>query len=109
MRAIRFEHAEEFERRVTPFLIRHEAENNHFLVLMSRFKEQADTVLCAVEEGGEIVAVATMTPPWHLIISQASPVAAARLADLLSDQHVAVPGIQGVREGVNAFIERWTQ
>jgi predicted GNAT family acetyltransferase len=107
MRAIRIENADEFERRVTPMLLRHEAENNAFLGLMERFKTQADVVLCAVEDSGEIIAVATMTPPWHMLISRCPPVAAERLADFLGDQHIDVPGIQGIAECANVFASRW--
>ena len=109
MRAMRFHGGEEFERRVTPMLLAHEAENNHFLGLMKRFKTQADAVLCAVEDRGEIIAVATITPPWHMLITRCPRGAAECLVELLISQRISVPGVQGEFGSARAFADCWTQ
>jgi predicted GNAT family acetyltransferase len=109
MRAIRFKNAEDFERRATSMLLRHEAENNAFLGLIERFKAQPDTVLCAVQDDGDVIAVATMTPPWHMLISRCSPDAAQCLADFLTEQKIDLPGIQGDIDSVASFSARWEQ
>ena len=63
MHVERFHDRDFYASRVEPFLLQHEAENCFFLGQIAHLNEIGDKVLLAVEESGEVVAVATMTPP----------------------------------------------
>ena len=106
MRAVRFHDAAAFAARVTPMLMRDEPANHFFLGQLEQLKSKPDAVMCAVEDGDDVVAVATMTPPWHMMITPASPEAARALAEDLHAKGTAIPGIQGDRGAAEAFAGR---
>src|SRR5690349_5398650 len=103
----RFQDRDSFARHVTPFLLEREAENNFFLGLVSRAYLDAATVLCAIEEGSDVVGVATMTPPWHMMVTKMPPKGAEMLARWLAREAIDVPGIQGDDETIGPFIAMW--
>jgi predicted GNAT family acetyltransferase len=103
----RYTDRDDFARRVIPLLLTREAENNFFLGLLSQPQRYPGIVLCAVEEGDDVIAIATMTPPWHMVISRAPDAAAQRLAEFLTEQKIPVPGVQGDATTVETFAARW--
>ena len=94
---------------VTPCLLCHEAENNFFLGMMSQWHRYPDRLLCAARDNNDVVAVATMTRPWHLVITRCAAQAAEAIAEYLNSQNIFVPGVQGDTTTAEAFARRWLQ
>ena len=109
MRVERFRDARAFANHATAMLMRDEPANHFFLGQLQQLESKPDAVMCAVEDGVDAVAVATMTPPWHMMITPASAEAAAALAEYLHESRVPLPGIQGDRGVANVFAGRWVE
>lgn len=112
MRIERHTDVRTFFDRVEPFLTRNEAENN----LQLGFREPLERdpfiwgpeapVLLAVVDGDEVVAVATRTPPYPLVLSFVHDLRAVGvLADELRGE--ALPGLTAPVRAGEAFLERW--
>src|SRR3954447_14051574 len=99
MRIERHREPAEFFALVAPFLERREAEHNLQLGFRQRLEVDrhafgaADPLLyAALDEAGNVAAVATQTPPFGLVLSQvADPAVVGALADPLAPhaQHTA--------------------
>ncbi len=105
-----------------PLLLRKEAEYNLLLGIMNALAEQErsgkrpimarpiDSVahLMTVERAGEVVGCALRTPPYRLVISEASDGALDALADHLAEVDPTLPGVHGPTAGSIGFADRWT-
>jgi len=100
---------------VAPFLERREAEHNLQLGFRARLEADrhafgpADPLLYAVlDEDGSVTAVATQTPPFGLVLSEArDPAIVNALAERLAADGAKLPTASGPVEVARAFAERW--
>jgi uncharacterized protein len=110
-----FSDAGQFLDRVQPFLVRREAEHCLILGLLDglRAGEQfgsAPPLMASVEDGGEVKAVALMTPPHNLILSwTADDSALDAIADELHSKGVAIPGVNSSAEIAGRFALKWSE
>jgi len=110
-----FSDAGEFLERVQPFLVRREAEHCLILGLLDglRSGEQWGSdppLMAAAEEGGEVKAVALMTPPHNLILSwTADDSALDAIAHDLHARGVATPGVNSSAEIARRFALKWSE
>jgi predicted GNAT family acetyltransferase len=117
MEVKRFSRADEFGRRVEPFLVAREAENCLALGIISGLpssSELADVFLAALEQGGAVMGIALMTPPHNLVVSRVVPEelsadALGILAYELRSIHERVPGVIGPAAVSRAFAEAWRE
>ncbi|MEV1118923.1 GNAT family N-acetyltransferase [Actinosynnema sp. NPDC049800] len=68
--------------------------------------EDEPPLLVSVSEDGVLVAAALRTPPWPLTLSGVAPEWAEVVADALAGD-VELPGVNGPRESVEAFVVAW--
>ena len=109
MRVERFHDRDAFAARVEPFLLEHEAENCFFLGQIAHLRDVGDKVLVAATDDSEnVAAVATMTPPRHMVITRGPGEAIAAIVDYFIDHRIEVPGIGGRRASAETFAQRWT-
>jgi len=100
----------EFAAIATPLLLRDEAENCFWLGLLSDAADLARHTMCLVrDDSNACVAIATMSPGRHMVVSRAPDAAAIALAQHLHLNAIALPGIGGVRESAQAFAGEWTR
>jgi len=110
-----FSDAGEFLERVQPFLVRREAEHCLILGLLDglRSGEQWGSdppLMAAAEEGGEVKAVALMTPPHNLILSwTADDSALDAIAHYLHARSIAIPGVNSSAEIARRFALKWSE
>ena len=107
MHVEQFHDPEPFAAAVTSCLLRHEAENNFFLGMMGQWERYPDRLLCAVRDNDEVVAVATMMRPWHMLTTRCGSDVAEALVDFLHGEKIVVPGIQGDATAAESFARRW--
>jgi predicted GNAT family acetyltransferase len=109
MKVQAFEDPKEFGRRVTPLLLRHEAQNCFFLGQISTLAAPTETLLLAItDHDGEVVGVANRTPPdYPLMISDLSPGTVAALADHLRARRINLSGVNGPPS--EEFARAWLQ
>jgi len=101
---------------VAPFLERREAEHNLQLGFRARLEADRhafgprDPLLYAVLDGrGDVVAVATQTPPFGVVLSEIDdPAIVDRLADRLAEDGAELPTAGGPVVVSRAFAERWS-
>ncbi|MGQ0670757.1 MAG: GNAT family N-acetyltransferase [Actinomycetota bacterium] len=98
--------------RVAQHLLRDEARHNlHFGICDSLIEHQgayAEFSLWLVEDDGEPVAAALMTPPYNLVVTQPTAEGAlGLLARTLHDEGVALPGVTGAVPEVQEFVGAW--
>lgn len=103
-----------FFRRVERFLAAREAQHN----LMLGFRESLerdphafgrdDPLLLAFVEGDEVVAAATQTPPFNLVLSEIDDLG---WVDALADDLAGapLPGVLGPKAAAARFAERWAE
>jgi predicted GNAT family acetyltransferase len=92
-----------------PFLLRREAENCFFLGQLTQLKDPVEAVLLVLWDGPEVVAVASMTPPRHLMMTAAPPPAARAVVDYLRVHQIAVPGVGGPTATAETFANHWCE
>jgi predicted GNAT family acetyltransferase len=112
MEVRRSDDAGAFAERVRPFLLRDEARHNLVLGVLDTLVRHPDVypefMLWTLEDEGEIVAVATRTPPFNLLISQPGRPGAGRgMAEALHGAGVELPGVTGARPEAEEFAARW--
>jgi predicted GNAT family acetyltransferase len=119
MRVITFDTPAAFADRVTPLLVRREAENNLILGRLSEFASgdapAPGTLLLSIEEdgGGELpkgepVAAAVMVPPNPLVMTRASTGAIDALVRHLVEQCVRLPAVAAPDATARAFALAWS-
>jgi len=106
----RFTDSAAFAAAATPMLLRREAENCFFLGLLPGLTNPPKPLLLLVrEDAGGPLAVATMTPARHMMMSAMPPAAVEALVDHVADQQVPLPGIQGGAGDASRFAELWSR
>jgi len=96
---------EVFQERVAPFLL--QAEAVHCLLLGGK-GQSASTKSYAVEHEGEIVAVAGMTPPLNLVLSQVRVASAIPfLVKGIRARDIDLPGVIGPEPEAERFAAAW--
>lgn len=110
----RFSDPHAFAAAVTPFLVRHEAENALLLGIANVLTQPAnpytgDNFMAAVERDGEVAAAAIMTPPFGPVLSQMADVAAVDpIVDALLTRNRPIPTLLGSPAIVARFVGRWS-
>jgi predicted GNAT family acetyltransferase len=115
MRIERHHDPAEFFALVAPFLERREAEHNLQLGFRGRLEADrhafgtADPLLyTALDDAGNVTAVATQTPPFGLVLSAMDePAIVEELADRLAADGAVLPSAGGPVLVARAFAERW--
>lgn len=112
MEAFTFDDAKAFRQKVDPFLLQNEARHNLILgvtgTLIDRPQVYPEFRLWAVEHLGEVVAAASRTPPWRIILADAaSSEAVETLAKAVPETDPEVPGAVGNTPTVGRFVEAW--
>lgn len=113
MHILRFESPQAFAARVAPFLLRHEAAHNLLLGVPAELRQfpqiyPGPNYFAAVEQGGEVLLAALLTPPHALQLSLAPEPAAVELVahDLLGSP-LAPSHVSGPADVSRAFAEAW--
>ena len=65
-------------------------------------------VLCAIEDGGQVVAAVVQTPPYNLQLTRMKEAAMACLVDYLHVESPHLSGVMGPDMAANAFVACWT-
>jgi hypothetical protein len=111
-----FDNASDFQARVWPFLLQHEAENNLMIGLVGQlaagkdlFTAAGERPLLALVDDGGTVAAALMTPPYRMNLSRAPDAALDLLARSLHARNVTLPGVIGPRSSAEAFSTNWAR
>ena len=105
----RFDNPVEFAALTNAFLLQQEAENCFFIGHLPTLPNPTDVLLLtATDAGGEVVAVALMTPGRHMVATRASAAAGVALARYLHRHGIVPPGIQAPRDVVDSFAREWT-
>jgi predicted GNAT family acetyltransferase len=116
MELVPFEDAGALYRRAEPFLVVHEAEHNLLLGILTTLTKQPDAsapapYLATIQDGGQVVAVALMTPPHNLVLSLMPEArAAGALALVAQDVYTRrchIPGVLGPVPFSGMFAEQW--
>lgn len=113
MTAATYENAQAFSDAVLPHLLAHEAENNLMISIALRLADgtgkwgEEPPLLCAIEQGGRIVAAAVQTPPYPLQVTRMDDAALDTLIDHLRACGRSLPGVFGPQEPATAFADRW--
>lgn len=115
MRIERHDDPVEFFALVAPFLERREAEHNLQLGFRARletdrhaFGTDDPLLYAALDDAGDVAAVATQTPPFGLVLSTVDePAIVDLLADRLAADGAALPTAGGPVRVARAFAERW--
>jgi predicted GNAT family acetyltransferase len=116
MRIRIFKVARDFLSRAGQFLEANEAANSLILGIVLRIRDYPERVrvsafLAAVEDRGEVILVAVMTPPHPIVLSYSpgdTGPAVDRLVDYLSVEGPPVPGVLGPRRQTRRFAKQWT-
>ena len=90
-----------------PFLLRREAENCILLGQLAQLKDPAEAVLLVARDAGEPIAVATMTPSRHMMMTAAPSAAVSALVDHLRAHQIDVPGIGAPSATAETFAAQW--
>jgi predicted GNAT family acetyltransferase len=110
----RYNDATTFKQRVEAYLMRREAEHNLPLGLLGtlsrnpRLYSDTPPYLALVEDAGEVLGVAVMTPPYNLVVA-ARPIPGVAEA-LARDVYAArpdMPGCIGLTEASQAVAQAW--
>jgi predicted GNAT family acetyltransferase len=108
-----FESVAEYYNRVEPFLLLHEVEDNLILGLcrrMMRLPPEIPPYLALIEQSGEVIAAALMTPPRNVNLSiTIRPEAFALLIPDLRAKGLPVPGVMGADQPARYFAHQWQQ
>jgi len=102
-----------FRADVLPFLLEREVENNLMISIIIRLADgtarwgDEPARLFMVREGGGIIAAATQTPPYNLILTEAAPEITAFIAEQL--KHIPLPGVVGPRAVAKRFAQFWQE
>jgi len=112
MQIERYDNPARFYETVAPFLLEREAEYCLLLGIAANLMSQpdlyTDPYLAAVTHEGRVIAVATLTPPFGMAISNVLDSAALKViaADLLQTGR-PLPNVLAPKEVVLAFAEHW--
>jgi GNAT superfamily N-acetyltransferase len=91
-----------------------ETENNLMIGIILRLANGTGNwgseppLLCSIEDQGQVVAVATQTPPYNLVLTRMDEAAIASLISHIRTTGRTPPGILGPVAAVNLFGAAWT-
>lgn len=110
----RYFSAMDFLHTASPLLLAAEAENNVMLGVVGRLAHSnaelpADVYLATVDDDGQPVAAAMMTPPFRLLLTDTNNAALRLIADDLQTRSVQLPGVLGGTTTARTFAELWSQ
>ncbi len=104
----------EFYDLATPFLLEHEAENNHLLGILDAIRDDPyrygdfKPELISVLDGNQIMLISLRTPPFNQILSYTNHLRSINaLVDALNKQNIELPGVMGIKKGVEKFAKLW--
>lgn len=113
-----YDDAKAFKAVAWPHLLQREAENNLMIGIVGRLADGASPEAVggtdrpgfwAMEENGQLVAAAAVTPPHRLILTRMTWAAVDFLVAELARQGLALPGILGPKNTAEQFARSWTQ
>ena len=108
MQIRRFHDVAAYAAAAEPFLLRHEAINCFFLGQIAQLSSPTDALLLVAHDtGGDPVAVATMTPGRHMMMTAAPPAAVDAVVAYLLEHGIGVPGIGGPPDVSERFTALW--
>lgn len=102
--------ASDFIDHCLPFLLEHEAENNLIIGLASRLSKRetlGDAYLASVDDGGETIAAAVMTPPFRVALAYSGTEGLEMIADDLIEGKRPVSGVLGPTALAEEFRSLW--
>ncbi|MGB2983280.1 MAG: hypothetical protein WBC63_05395, partial [Candidatus Bipolaricaulia bacterium] len=111
-----FDSADAFLESAELTLMANEAENALILGVALRLQDghsfgDEPALLACVEENGKVAAIAARTPPYNLLVREATATGQALelLVRHLYAEGVRLPGVHGERASAVGFAERWTR
>jgi predicted GNAT family acetyltransferase len=112
MDVLRFTDPRAFQARATAFLLADEPRHNVLLGVAAMLVERAETYpefhLWTVEDGGRVVLVGMLTPPFNITISRPSAVGAIEaLAAAIHGERGRPPGASGALPEVSDLVDAW--
>ena len=94
---------------VGDFLLRDEARHNLMFGICTTLRAAPDAypeaLLWSVEDGGDVVAAALMTPPFNLVVAQPRDEGALRF--LAASLSARLPGVTGAMPEAETFAQAW--
>ena len=107
----RFQDPLKFRNHVNEFLLQHEAENNMIFNILEGIiskRYTGDNLMVSVEELGDIVLVAIMTPPKNIVLSFTQKLKSIyELIKFLELNEISIPGVFGFKKGSKKFAKLW--
>ncbi len=113
MKLGRFAHAADFYEWAERYLLRHEDCHSLMMGIADQLVKHPklfdkEPYLAAIEEGGEVIAAALMTPPHKPVLSLGfTPETLRLLADDLQELYPTLPGVLGPVDAARSFAETW--
>lgn len=113
MQLKQFQDVQAFHHHTQAYLLQHEAEHNLLLGIVHNLlhhpnRNSQPPYLVSVEEAGNLVAVAIQTPPYKLVLSKVTNLAALEL--IIQDAQrrlLFLPGVSGLVAEAQAFVKAW--
>ena len=109
----RFQDPLKFRDHVQEFLLQHEAENNMIFNILGGIiskRYTGDNLMVSVEEQGDIVLVAIMTPPKNIVLSFTQKLKSIdELVKYLVRNEIFIPGVLGFKKGSKKFATLWSK
>jgi RimJ/RimL family protein N-acetyltransferase len=108
---------DEFLALCTPFLLRHETENNLLFGILNNLKKdihhynkEHTPELISVTKGGKLLLVAIRTPPFNQLLSYTKNLETIDLlVSELKKRKMKLPGVLGFKEGALRFSQLWVK
>lgn len=112
MEVVRHADPQGFLTRVGPWLERSEARNNLILGLAGTLVDRPglyeEYALWSVEDGARVLAAASITPPFNLVVADSADRAAVEeLVRAIHDDRRSIPGVLANRPAVDWFVAGW--
>ena len=109
----RFQDPFKFRNNVRGFLLQHEAENNLIFSILEGIiskRYTGENLMVSVEEGGNIVLAAIMTPPKNVVLSFTRKLKSIdELIKHLELNKISIPGVLGFKKGSKRFAKAWSK
>jgi uncharacterized protein len=108
VRGTRVDDVRDFRGRVEPLLLTDELRHSVPLGVLATIDRYAEHHLWLVEDAGDVVACALMTPPFHLL-AMGRPAGFDELVTVVRADAVPVPGVTGFLPEVEEFAGCWAR
>ena len=111
MRAHPFADAPAFIAHIGPGLAGRELQNNLLLGVLRELISKPDpsAFMLSIDEAGQSVLAAVMTPPLDLVVSTGDPTAVGDLVDHLCRHQPRIPGVFSLAPMAEAFADAWRE